>query len=237
MYRLDKKVTLKGTNDGYILNLESQASWSDIMEDLNELFEHLKKDNKDNQAFDLIIHTGQRLLTEEEETYLNDLIVEKSNFKVKSFEAEVISKELAVQWQRATSPYVALTNVRNGQMLKSDRDIILIGNVRPGGMVRSAGNILIIGETQGILHAGSNGNEKAVIIAPFSQNGQIRIGEHIEIIEAVEEQSDEEELKHQHQIVFLNDLHVIEFADVEDLKQIRPDFAKELGGFDEWQKQ
>ena len=39
------------------------------------------------------------------------------------------------------------------------------------------------------------------------------------------------------QIVYLNDLHMLEFDEVERLAQIRPDFAKNLGGFEEWQKQ
>jgi septum site-determining protein MinC len=237
VYELDKKVTLKGTNEGYLLKLNDRASWDGILEDLNELFKHLKLDNKHDQAFDLTIDSGNRLLVEEEKTHLSDLIEENTNFKIKDFNETVMSKELAKQWHRESTPYVAVTNVRNGQIIRSDRDIILIGDVRPGGMVRSAGNIMVIGEIQGILHAGANGNEDAVIIAPFAYNGQVRLGEHIEIIENKEEPLDAGEPHAKHQVVFLNDLHVIEFADVGDLKRIRPDFAKELGGFEAWQKQ
>ena len=38
-------------------------------------------------------------------------------------------------------------------------------------------------------------------------------------------------------MVFLNDLHVIEFADVDQVSRIRPEFSKDAGGFKEWQKQ
>ena len=237
MYELEKHVTLKGTNEGYFLLLNEESSLDEIKEHLEKLFKHLKDDNKYNQEYELTIDSGSRIFKEEVKEELSKTISESSNFVVKRFLEDVLDQELAEQWRKETSPLIVVQNVRNGQIVHSKRDIILLGNIRPGGLVRSSGNVIVIGEVQGIIHAGAAGNEEAVIIAPFSHDGQVRISDHVEIIENEEDAASEEPQAAKSQIVFLNDLHVIEFADMEHLARIRPEFAKNVGGFEEWQKQ
>lgn len=237
---LQKCITLKGTNDGYFLILDEFSSLNDIYSELETLLSKIKKDEEYNQEFNLTIDTGYRLLTDEIKEKLLKIIDEQSNFIVKNFSEKVINKQLADQWHKETSPLVIVNNVRNGQIVHSQRDIILLGNVRPGGIVKSTGNIIVIGDVQGALHAGINGDEDAVIIASFWNDCQVRIGEHVEILEKQDEKinlDDDSSKMINHQIVFLNDLHVIEFLEADKLSQIRPDFAKGLGGFEEWHKQ
>ncbi|HLR91823.1 MAG TPA: septum site-determining protein MinC, partial [Atopostipes sp.] len=171
---------------------------------------------------------------------LGEKIESNTNFSIKKFSEKVIDQELAHKWHKSTSPQIIIRNLRNGQVVRSERDIILLGDIRPGAVLRSTGSIIVIGNVQGTVHAGAKGDEEAIIVAPFLYDAQVRIGEHVEIIETDEniESTDQNEANHaRHQVVFLNDLHVIEFGEVEDLSQIRPDFAKDLGGFEEWQKQ
>ena len=232
---LEKHVTLKGTNEGYYLILNDESSFQEIHQHLDELFEHLKNDNKHNQSFDLTIESGNRLLKDDFKEELIGKLTNHTNFSVKRFVQNVIEKDLAEQWHKETTPLMVVKNIRNGQIVRSDRDIILFGDVRPGGLVRSAGSIMVIGDVKGTIHAGLGGDDEAVIIAPFSYDAQVRIGEHVEIIDTEDEAN--EVTKHtMPQVVFLNDLHVIEFAGIDKLAQIRPDFAKDLGGFEEWQK-
>lgn len=240
MNHLEKSVSLKGRNDGYVLLLDDNATFEDILQETKELFEKIKKDEAHEQAFELIIETGNRLLTEPQKEKLTSLINQYITFDLKNFKANVIDQKIAHEWQQATSPLIMVKNIRNGQVIQSERDLILIGDVRPGGLIRSTGSIIIIGDVHGTVHAGSNGDEEAIIIAPFAYNGQVRIGEHIEIIEVEESASSttaEQSKNSEQQVVYLNDLHVIEFAQVNELGKKRPDFAKDLGGFEEWQKQ
>lgn len=235
MEELEKHITLKGTNEGYFLLLNEESSLNEIRQDLQELFEHLKKDNKYNQEYELTVDSGNRVLKDEVKESLSEEISQATNFVIKEFIEHVIDKELAEQWHKETSPLRIVRNIRNGQIVHSERDIILMGDIRPGGLVRSSGSVMVIGDVQGTIHAGAKGDDEAVIIAPFSYNGQVRISEHIEIIE--NEEDENERLNNMKpQIVFLNDLHVIEFADVGNLARIRPEFAKDVGGFEEWQK-
>lgn len=236
MDALEKHVTLKGTNEGYILHLNEESSFQEIHQHLNELFEHLKKDEEHNQSFDLTIDSGNRLLKEEFKEELTVKISENTNFNVKEFVQNVIKIGTAEEWHKSITPYMVVQNVRNGQIVRSHRDIILFGDVRPGGLVSSSGSILVIGDVKGTLHAGVGGDQEAVIIAPFSYDAQVRIGEHVEFIDTEDEENEITKIT-MPQIVYLNDLHVIEFAGVDRLAQIRPDFAKDLGGFEKWQRQ
>lgn len=238
MYELEKNVTLKGTNEGYFLILNDQASIKDIHEDLEELFEQIKKDNKLEKSFELTIDTGNRILSDKAKEDLMKLVDEHTNFSIQTFQENVIDKELAEEWHKDTSPQMFIQNVRNGQILRSERDMILFGDVRPGAVIRSTGSIIVLGNVHGTIHAGSKGDEEAIIIAPFLHDAQVRIGEHIEVIETeTDEETETNAEDARHQVVYLNDLHVIEFGEVENLKHIRPDFANGLGGFEEWQKQ
>lgn len=237
---LGKSVSLKGRNDGYVLILDDKENIDKILQETKELFEQIKKDGEDDQTFELVIETGNRLLTEKQKQEISKIIREYITVEIKEFNSTVIDLDLANQWHRESSPLILVKNIRNGQIVQSDRDIVLVGDLRPGGLIRSAGSIIIIGEVHGTVHAGSKGDEEAIIIASFEYNGQVRIGEHVEIIEALEDEKsnlDKMGKGNEHQVVFLNELHVIEFAEVNKLEKKRPDFGKDLGGFAEWQKQ
>ena len=236
MNELEKHITLKGTNDGYYLLLNEESSFNEIHEGLEELLEHLKKDYKKEQSYELTIDSGNRLLPEKIKESLTNEITDNTNFKTIQFTKSVVEIDLAEQWHNETSPLMIVKNIRNGQIIRSERDIILFGDVRPGAVIRSTGSIIVVGNVHGTIHAGANGDESAIIVAPFMHNGQVRISEHVEFIDMEDEESKimNSTLP---QIVYLNDLHVLEFAKIEQLAQIRPDFAKNLGGFEEWQKQ
>ena len=61
MSKIDKKLFQRS---GYFLILNDQASIKDIHEDLEELFEQIKKDNKLEKSFELTIDTGNRILSD-----------------------------------------------------------------------------------------------------------------------------------------------------------------------------
>lgn len=234
---MKKNVTLKGTNDGYHLLLNDDSSLKSIYEETDELLTKINKESKEQNEFEIIVNTGNRLFSKEEKDKLEKIITEKSSFLIKDYIENIVDLELAEQWYRETTPKFFMKNIRNGQIIDCKRDIVLFGDVRPGGVVRSSGNIIIIGNVQGLVHAGAEGDEEAVVIAPFYFDAQVRIGEHVEILELNNEPLIEREPGMlDHQIVYLNDLLTIEFDKVENLAQIRPHFAKEVGGFKEWQK-
>lgn len=70
--------------------------------------------------------------------------------------------------------------LRSGQVLESERSIIVIGNVNYGAKVVSEGNIIVLGSLKGIAEAGVGSRKgEAYIVALEMDPLQLRIGEHI----------------------------------------------------------
>lgn len=71
--------------------------------------------------------------------------------------------------------------VRSGTLVEYDRDIVVLGDVNSGATVRAGGNVLVLGRLRGVVHAGAQGDEDAVILAFDLSPTQLRIAGHIAI--------------------------------------------------------
>ncbi len=67
-------------------------------------------------------------------------------------------------------------NLRNGQEIRVNGDLIIAGNVNPNSYVYATGNIFVLGKLYGIPHAGYGGNNDSMIFAFDLNPPQIRIG-------------------------------------------------------------
>lgn len=65
--------------------------------------------------------------------------------------------------------------LRNGQILESEKSIIIVGNVNPGGKVIARGNIVVLGTLKGSAFAGCDGKRDAFIAALNMVPTQLRI--------------------------------------------------------------
>jgi septum site-determining protein MinC len=225
---LQKNVSLKGTKDGYQLIIQSSASFIEVKSETEELINQLKKETKAGQEIELVLKTGNRVFDEEEQEVLRKIIEEHSSFSVRAFEAEVVGVERALQWHKEASPTLEVTTVRSGQIVNAEGDLLLVGGVHPGGTVRATGSIFIIGELKGIAHAGFDGKESAVVVADFKYNAQVRVADHVHVIDR-----DEETLESSTstvEVVYLNDLHILDVAPLDEVKRIRPELGKVTGG-------
>lgn len=227
---MQKAVTLKGTNDGWRLIVNEQASYQEIKEELATLVNNIREEKNKENNYQLKILTGNRLLDEEQLQQMIALIEDETQFQVSGVVSDVIRKDTAEAFASQVGVELAVRNVRNGQILESEKDILLIGKVFPGGVVRSAGHIVVIGEMNGTIQAGCNGDEEAVVINNFTNDAQVRIADHIEVIEP-------EENSEGYQVLLVNDMYVMERISPRLLKERRPDIVKETGGLEEWLEQ
>lgn len=69
--------------------------------------------------------------------------------------------------------------LRSGQILESERSIVIVGNVNPGGKVIARGNIVVLGALKGSAFAGCDGKSDAFIAALNMVPTQLRIHELI----------------------------------------------------------
>lgn len=69
--------------------------------------------------------------------------------------------------------------LRSGQTVEYDGDVLILGDVNPDAYVVASGSIVVMGTVRGIVHAGANGDETAIIMALKLMPQQLRIGSYI----------------------------------------------------------
>lgn len=66
--------------------------------------------------------------------------------------------------------------LRSGQRVEHRGDVIIDGHVNGGAEVLASGNVTILGRLRGLVHAGCDGREDAVLAARSMEAPQIRLG-------------------------------------------------------------
>jgi len=75
--------------------------------------------------------------------------------------------------------YLVCRTVRSGQRFKYPGNAVVMGNIHPGGEVVASGHVIVMGTLKGVVHAGAEGDENAVVLAFRLQPIQLRIAGHI----------------------------------------------------------
>lgn len=71
--------------------------------------------------------------------------------------------------------------IRSGFKVASNGHVIVFGDVNPGGEIIAGGSVIIWGKCQGVVHAGADGNEDAIVCALDLIPTQLRIANTIAI--------------------------------------------------------
>lgn len=79
-----------------------------------------------------------------------------------------------------------LRTCRAGTFIDVEGDVVLFGDLNPGAEIRATGDILVFGSLRGIAHAGSQGDNKAIIAAYDMSPTQLRLAGQIAIAPADE---------------------------------------------------
>lgn len=69
--------------------------------------------------------------------------------------------------------------VRSGQSLEFPGNVVILGDVNPGAYVVASGDIVVIGRLYGVVHAGAEGEDQAIVIAAGFFPSQLRIAQYI----------------------------------------------------------
>lgn len=177
---LDKKqtITIKGTRDGLSLFIDESASFTEVINELDEKIT-ASKPKKDEPIVSVKVRLGNRFLDEEQKKEIQKIICYDNRFKIESIESDLIKREDAIKWRDDSEIKAVNRIVRSGQVLEVQGDLLLIGDVNPGGQVISTGNIYILGNLYGIAHAGSEGDSEAFIAASYMKPTQLKIADYI----------------------------------------------------------
>lgn len=71
--------------------------------------------------------------------------------------------------------------IRSGNSVNFSGHVVILGDINPGGEVVASGNVIVWGRLRGMVHAGAEGNDKALVCALDLSPTQIRISDKIVI--------------------------------------------------------
>ena len=66
--------------------------------------------------------------------------------------------------------------LRSGYSLQHSGHVVVIGDVNPGAEIIAGGDVIVWGHLRGMVHAGAEGNDDAVVCALDLAPTQLRIG-------------------------------------------------------------
>ncbi|AKP63666.1 septum site-determining protein MinC [Levilactobacillus koreensis] len=216
---------LRGTQNGYDLVLKQSASLDQILVDLKALLENLKVDPQVmDTKVSLDVLTEDRILTADEKTKIEQLVAGYPRFEIHKIAANVITLADALQLRERENVHLLSKVIRNGQEVVMQGDILFLGTIHEGGKLRTSGNIFSMGNVAGILQAGYPDDESKLIMGNLQTAQQVRIAEQFDIVEP-EQLTDSRQT-----IAYVNDLHVLSYGKLEQLKKINPKLYNQIGG-------
>ncbi len=171
-------VNMKGTKDGFVLRLDDQCAYVDLIEELKNKVSESGIDGK----VDVQLYLGYRYCSEDQINELIKIVQETEQLIVSKVQSEVLtiheSNQKMIESQQDT--YIGV--VRSGQIVRSAGDIIVVGNVNPNGRVEAGGNVYVLGRLKGIVHAGLYGNKEAIIAASRFEATHIMIADQVQVM-------------------------------------------------------
>jgi len=192
------KVQIKGIREGLLITLEEE-SWPDARA---ALLEHVINQADFLRGGRLILDIGNHVLHAAELGQLRDMLSENglslwavlSGSPVTQQNAQTLglatritkptpertapSQETALSGEQAV---LVRRTLRSGFSLQHIGHVIVIGDVNPGSEIVAGGDIVVWGRLRGMVHAGAQGEEAAVVCALDLSPTQLRIAGQIAV--------------------------------------------------------
>jgi len=165
------KIVIKGNKEGLnvVINMNHFSDFDDMLE---SLVEKLSQGRKFYKGSTLKITTELKYINERESRKLKEILFDEFLISDCIFqEQEDSTAQVFTGIYEGKTKFLRKT-IRSGQSINYPGNVVIVGDVNPGAEIYAAGNIIVIGTLRGIVHAGTNGNEKA-IIAAFKLEPQI----------------------------------------------------------------
>lgn len=189
------KVQIKGIREGLLVTL-GEGPWSEMRA---AFLEQVQQQSDFLKGGRLILDVGDQVLRAAELGQLRDHLSEQgltlwailSSSKMTEHTAQSLG--LATRITRPypdQTPQLAETSLsgegavlvrrtlRSGFRLYHAGHVVVIGDVNPGAEIVAGGDVVVWGRLRGTVHAGSEGDENAVVCALELSPLQLRIGSH-----------------------------------------------------------
>jgi septum site-determining protein MinC len=211
-------IQIKGIRDGLLVTLGSGA-WPDL---LTSLVKNIGGQPAFFQGARVALDVGDQVLHVAELSALRDQLSEHGISLWAVLSESPVTEQTAQNLGLATrisnprSPEVQSApeevpenaalwvhqTLRSGQRVAYEGHVVVMGDVNPGAEIVAGGSVVIWGRLRGVVHAGAQGDEQAVVCALDFSPTQLRIASEIAL-------SPKQKGKPQPEIARLKDGHLV----------------------------
>jgi septum site-determining protein MinC len=197
---VDQKLTvqIKGIREGLLVTL-GEGDWADIQD---ILLSQIAERGNFFQGARVALDVGNQILHAVEMSALRNKLSEKgialwailSNSPLTEQTAQVLglaTRLYAPRPDRAVrtldtnlsgdNAIVVQRTLRSGYKVSSKGHVVVIGDVNPGAEIIAGGSVVVWGRLRGVVQAGADGDEQAIVCALDLAPTQLRIAAYISI--------------------------------------------------------
>jgi len=197
---MNQQIQIKGIREGLLVTFSDQP-WDEVHQ---ALLDHLDEQAEFLRGARLALDVGNHVLKAADLGHLSKEIADRNltlwavistspatERSAQSFglatrlfkprtEPEVSVRQAPVH-QEAGSAILVRRTLRSGASLRHPGHIVVIGDINPGAEIVARGDVIIWGRLRGMVHAGAEGDEEAVICALDLSPTQLRIASQIAV--------------------------------------------------------
>lgn len=193
-----RQMQIKGIKDGLLVTL-GDGDWSELE---TALLTHVEEQAAFFKGARLALDVGDHVLKAVELSGLRDRLSNQeislwaviSNSTITEQTAQVLGLATRISTPRpertirpldttmpGESAVFVQRTLRSGFKVAHEGHVVVLGDVNPGAEIIAGGNIIVWGRLRGVVHAGNNGNESAMICALDMEPTQLRIASLVSV--------------------------------------------------------
>ena len=170
-YSTEELIEFKGNKKGLIINIKKVAPFEQVKESIiDRLEENVGFFNgaKIYQINSDYLNDVQMMMIEDAITSRFDIeFVEEKDKEtyINTYETKYVDNMRSGEKVVFDGDVVVMSDMNPGSQVSSTRNVVVMGNINSGAKVGANGNIVVMGEVRGFVHAGAKGNDSAYVIA------------------------------------------------------------------------
>lgn len=170
-YSTEELIEFKGNKKGLIINIKKVAPFEQVKESIiDRLEENVGFFNgaKIYQINSDYLNDVQMMMIEDAITSRFDIeFVEEKDKEtyINTYETKYVDNMRSGEKVVFDGDVVVMSDMNPGSQVSSTRNVVVMGNINSGAKVVANGNIVVMGEVRGFVHAVAKGNDSAYVIA------------------------------------------------------------------------
>ena len=200
-------VEFKGSKKGIIVNVKREATFDEVKSNIiNKLESSIGFFNGAKICSincDYLSDIQIMMLKDDISSRFDVEFIEENPIKEqKSFKTRYVNNLRSGENIEFDGDIIVMTDMKSGSQVSSTCNVVVMGDVSSGARVVANGNVIVMGSILGFIHAGANGNENAYAVAGNLNPKVLQIAKNI--AEAPDEENYENNKQNGPEIAFVS---------------------------------